>query len=131
MKTSRLAALAGAVALTLTMTACGSSDDSSDDAKAGDSTASAAFPVTEASGMIVTSFTVPPDSHSPITKSCTVPAVPCAGMFASSFGMSVPYATLTTRDTGYRFASVGWSKLIRLDTCQPTRNVTRSATMSC
>ena len=46
MKTSRLAALAGAVALTLTMTACGSSDDSSDDAKAGDSTASAAFPVT-------------------------------------------------------------------------------------
>jgi len=44
MKTSRLAALAGAVALALTMTACGSSDDDTDQA-AGEVAANTAFPV--------------------------------------------------------------------------------------
>ena len=45
MKTSRLAALAGAVALTLSMAACGSSDDGDSGSK-GDANASAGFPVT-------------------------------------------------------------------------------------
>ncbi|MCX6397370.1 MAG: iron-siderophore ABC transporter substrate-binding protein [Propionibacteriales bacterium] len=44
MKTSRLAALAGAVALALTLTACGSSEESADDA-AGSGASTDAFPV--------------------------------------------------------------------------------------